>query len=191
MPQAGSSPRTTLRQSAEDSPNHLIANELGVSLEDAVEIEEVDGEDRRLLEPILEASFTGWYRQHAKRTLRSIEIARAAIVEEKPVGLVMLNWLNREAGYVYYIAVLPDFRGHGIAGSLLDDSLGFFFQRGAGEVYASVTSDHEEPLTLFKSRGFGNTGFRELSRKYGFVGALNLYRRMLVVSGETLLVRER
>ena len=156
-----------------------------------VEILEVAGGERRLLEPILDESFTGWYRSHAKHTLRNIEIVHAAIFEGKRVGVVMLNWLNKEAGYVYYIAVLPSLRSHGIAGSLLDDSLGFFFQLGAREVYASVTSDHEEPLALFKSRGFRAIGFREISRKYGVVSAMNLYRKMLVVSGEMLLVRER
>ncbi len=155
-----------------------------------VEIEEVAGEDRRLLEPILEESFTGWYRQHAKHTLRSIEIVRAAILEGKSVGLVMLSWLNREAGYVYYIAVLPGYRGKGVAGGLLDHSLVSFFREGARQVYASVTSDHEEPLTLFKSRGFRETGFSQLSKWYGMVSAMNLYRKMLVVSGERLLVRE-
>jgi ribosomal protein S18 acetylase RimI-like enzyme len=157
---------------------------------DSVQIEEVAADERRLLEPILDKSFTGWYRSHAKHTLRTIEIVRAAVVEGKRVGVVMLNWLNKEAGYVYYIAVLPDLRGHGIAGRLLDDSLNFFFQHGAREVYASVT-EHEESITLFMSHGFRETGFKELSRKYGFVSTMNLYRRMLVVSGETLLVRER
>jgi ribosomal protein S18 acetylase RimI-like enzyme len=159
-------------------------------LEGSVEIQEIPGGERRMLEPILDESFTGWYRSHAKHTLSSIEIVRAAVIEGKRVGVVMLNWLNKEAGYVYYIAVLRDLRGHGIAGRLLDDSLDFFFQQGAREVYASVT-EHEESITLFKSRGFRETGFKELSRKYGFVSTMNLYRRMLVVSGETLLVRER
>lgn len=191
MLRAGSFPRMTLKRSARDSPSHLIADRLGVRLEDAVEVVEVVGEDRRLVEPILDESFTGWYRSHAKHTLRSIEIVRAAVVEGKRVGVIMLNWLNKKAGYVYYIAVFPDLRGHGIAGRLLDDSLDFFFQQDASEVYASVTSEHEEPLSLFKSRGFREIGFRELSRKYGFVSAMNLYRKMLVVSGETLLVHER
>ncbi len=159
-------------------------------MEYGVEIEEVAGEERRRLEPILDESFTGWYRTHAKHTLRNIETVRAALVERKPVGVVMLNRLNQEAGYVYYIAVFPDLRGHGIAGRLLDHSLDFFFHQGAREVYASVT-EHEESITLFKSRAFRETGFRELTKKYGFVSAMNLYRRMLIVSGETLLVRER
>lgn len=157
----------------------------------SLEIEEVEGDERRLLEPILDESFTGWYRSHAKHTLRSIEIVRVAVVREKRVGVVMLNWLNEEAGYVYYVAVLPEFRGQGIAGSLLDHSLDFFFQRGAREVYASVTSDHEEPLALFKSRRFREISFKEVEKKYGLVRAMNLYRKMLVVPGEMLLVRER
>ncbi len=156
-----------------------------------VQIREVGGEERALLESILEDSFTGWYLMHAKRTLRNIEKVRAALLEERPVGLVMVNWLNHEAGYVYYIAVAREHRGHGVAGRLLDDALKLFFAGGAREVYASVTSEHAEPLELFTSRGFKETGFRELTHKYGIVSAMNLYRKMLVVSGESLLVRER
>ncbi len=156
-----------------------------------VKIEDVSGDERQLLEPILEDSFTGWYLMHAKRTLRNIERVRAAFLEDRPVGLVMVNWLNHEAGYVYYIAVARERRGHGVAGRLLDDALESFFAGGAREVYASVTSEHAEPLELFTSRGFRETGFRELSRRYGMVSAMNLYRKMLVVSGESLLVCER
>lgn len=155
-----------------------------------MEIEEVSGEVRRALEPILDSSFEGWYQQHAKRTLRSIETVRAAVLDGRRVGLIMLNWVNEEAGYVYYIAVLPEFRGQGVAGSLLDNSLDSFFQQHARMVYASVTSEHAEPVALFKSRGFRETNFNEMSRKYGLFGATNLYRKMLVVPGERLLVRE-
>ncbi len=156
-----------------------------------MEIVEVSPGERRELEPIIEASFTGWYRSHARRTLHSIVTVRAAVIDGRSVGLVMVSWLNKEAGYVYYVAVLPEARGQGVAGRLLDHSLEAFLQNGASAVYASVTTDHREPMKLFTSRGFRETGFKELSRKYGRLSALNLYWKMLVVSGEMLLVRER
>lgn len=169
----------------------LLVRDGSSGLGEGLEIVEVSGGERRELEPIVEASFTGWYRSHAKRTLHSIETVRAAVIDGRSVGLVMLSWLNKEAGYVYYVAVLPEARRQGVASKLLDHSLEGFFQNGATAVYASVTTDHEEPMELFTSRGFKETGFKELSGKYGWLSAMNLYRKMLVVSGEMLLVRER
>ncbi len=41
------------------------------------------------LEWILEESFEGWYLMHSKRTLRDIELVRAATSSGNPVGLVI------------------------------------------------------------------------------------------------------
>ena len=74
-----------------------------------------------------------------------------------------------------------------MAGRLLDDALGHFRVEGVSEVYASVEEDNEPSLALFKSRGFARTGFGEVSKKRGAIGALIMYREMLAVPGETLL----
>src|SRR5947199_8698792 len=75
---------------------------------------------------ILEESFEGWYLMHSKRTLRDVELVRAAMSSGKPVGLVMLKTLEGSVGYVYYIAVAKAERKKGIAKLLLEDALRIF-----------------------------------------------------------------
>ena len=112
------------------------------------------GERSRLL-PILEESFEGMYLWHARRTLQSIEVVRAArTAEGEDVGLIMLKVLAEGAGYVYYVAVPPRFRRQGIGGRLLDDAISHFASRAVRDVYASVEEDNLESKTLFGSRGF-------------------------------------
>jgi ribosomal protein S18 acetylase RimI-like enzyme len=118
-----------------------------------------------------------------------VEMVREAVVDEHPVGLVMLKAFYGTAGYVYYIAVAKDYRRRKVATRLLEHSLEYFSGLGMHEVYASIEEENAESEGLFKSRGFVRTSYREVSGKYGNLRALNLYRKMLVVPGETLLCR--
>jgi ribosomal protein S18 acetylase RimI-like enzyme len=139
------------------------------------------------LEWILEESFEGWYLMHSRRTLRDIELVRAAISSEKPVGLVMLKTLERSVGYVYYIAVARAQRRKGIGKLLLENALLQFETSNMKEVFASVEEDNEPSEALFASEGFKPTSFNEVSKKHGSLHTLNMYREMLVVPGEVLL----
>jgi ribosomal protein S18 acetylase RimI-like enzyme len=145
---------------------------------------------RGVLLPLLEESFTGLYLRHATRTLGEVETVRVALVDREPVGLAMLKALSKEAGYVYYIAVRPSFRGKGIGRRLLIDSLDLFTSRGATEVYASVGEHNVESNALFQGQGFRKTDFGQVSKRYGPLKALSMYRSMLVVPGEVLLVKD-
>jgi ribosomal protein S18 acetylase RimI-like enzyme len=151
---------------------------------------EAEGNKRESLDPIIDASFDGWYQRHAKRTLREIETVVAARFGDKEVGVAMLKNLDSEKGYIYYIAVLPEYRGKKIGSRLLDYSLGYFLEHGATIVYASLMQEHDEANILFSSRGFAKTNFGDLSKKYGKIRAINLYRKMLVVSGEVVVFKE-
>ncbi len=157
---------------------------------DQFEISIVEPNERESLIPLLEDSFEGIYLRHSKRTLRESEIVKVARVSGERAGLVMLKDLGKKIGYVYYIAVGRKFRGRGFAGRLLDDALEHFFKSGMEEVYASVEEDNEESMRLFVSRGFKETGYRELSKKRGKVSAVLLYTKMWVVPGEILLCKE-
>lgn len=119
-----------------------------------------------------------------------IETVRAALVENRPVGLIMLKTIHDVVGYVYYVAVARDFRGKKISSRLLDHSLEDFLGRGIREVYASIEEDNMASAGLFKSRAFERTGYGEVSKKYGILKAINMYRQMLVVPGEILLCRQ-
>lgn len=153
------------------------------------EIEVVDvpkGERSRLL-PILEESFEGLYLWHARRTLQGIELVRAARTEGEEVGLIMLKRLSQVAGYVYYVAVLPRFRGKGIGGRLLDGALAHFSTTKVEDVYASVEEENESSKTLFHSRGFDHLRGSDMAERYGRLRSLLMYREMMVVPGEVLL----
>ena len=162
----------------------LTANEEGV------EVQTVVGSERERLDPIIDASFEGWYQRHAKRTLREIEIVLEASAAEKRVGLAMLKKLDSEKGYVYYIAVLPEYRGKKIGSRLLDKSLDYLSEHGSTIVFASLIQEHEEASYLFTSRGFVKTNYGELAKRFGKLHAINLYRKMLVVSGEVVVYKE-
>src|SRR2546425_9675266 len=101
---------------------------------DATVIVDVPRKERAGLEWILEESFEGWYLMHSKRTLRNIELVRAATSSGKPVGLVMLKTLEGNVGYVYYIAVARDYRKKGIGKLLLENALQHFKASSLEEV---------------------------------------------------------
>lgn len=156
--------------------------------ESAQSIVDVAPADRVLLEPILEESFEGWYLRHSKRTLHEIGTVRAAWAEGEPLGLSMLKTLNGGLGYVYYVAVARAHRRRGLGGLLLDDALLHFSALGLKTAYASVEND--ESASLFSSKGFRKTDFGEVSGKYGLLKAFAMYRSMVAVPGEVLLLRD-
>ncbi|HVB95628.1 MAG TPA: GNAT family N-acetyltransferase, partial [Nitrososphaerales archaeon] len=153
-----------------------------------IEITDVPKAERTRLLPILEESFEGLYLWHARRTLQSIDVVRAArTAEGEDAGLIMLKRLAEGAGYVYYVAVPPSFRRQGIGGRLLDDAIACFAQMSVLDVYASVEEDNLESKTLFGSRGFERLKGSEMAERYGRIRSLLMYREMTVVPGEILL----
>lgn len=163
---------------------------MSANQDSTIEIRDVSPNEREELFPILEQSFEGWYLRHSKRTLKDIEIVREVRVNDERAGLVMLKDLGNKLGYVYYIAVAKKFRGRGIGGKLLDNSLSYFFDQGMQEVYASVEEDNEESRRLFESRNFKRTTRGQLAKKFGTINSFVLLRKMVTVPGEYILRRE-
>ncbi|MDA4130692.1 MAG: GNAT family N-acetyltransferase [Thaumarchaeota archaeon] len=148
-------------------------------------------EEREEFYPVLESSFEGWYLAHSKRTLRDIDKVFGAKLGDKNVGVVMLKFVDPKVGYVYYIAVDSKYRGMKIGSRLLDYSLSYFSDLQSDIVLASLTTEHgDESKYLFLSKGFKVTNFGEISKRFGRLRAINLYRKMLVVSGETVVIKE-
>src|SRR5439155_13761462 len=84
-----------------------------MTAQENVEIMDVPAGRRQELDWILEESFEGWYLWHSKKTLRDVELVRAAMSSGRPLGLVMLKSLEGTVGYVYYIAVARASRNKG------------------------------------------------------------------------------
>ncbi len=158
-----------------------------MTAQENIEITDVPAGKRQELDWILEESFEGWYLWHSKKTLRDIELVRAAVSSGKSAGLVMLKTLEGTVGYVYYIAVARASRNKGIGKLLLDDALRLFKASNLKEVFASVEKENEPSEALFASEGFTKTSFGEVSKRHGSLHAANMYRAMTVVPGEILL----
>jgi ribosomal protein S18 acetylase RimI-like enzyme len=153
------------------------------------EVTEWPREGREALKEILDESFEGWYLYHSRRKLVESDVVLVASSGSMPLGLSMLELLGRGAGYVYYMAVRKTARNQGIGALLLDKSLDFFRSHGCDRVFAAVEHDNIPSQRLFSSRGFVSTNFSYVSKIYGQVHALMMYRRMAVVYGETLLMK--
>jgi ribosomal protein S18 acetylase RimI-like enzyme len=147
----------------------------------------LEGDRRETAVPILKEGFVGIYRWHAKRTLRSVSVVRAALLGRELVGVALLERLVPEVGYVYYISVGIASRRRGVGRALLDDALEGFRREGVEVVYAAVESDNRASIALFRTRGFRPVEQTETSYRDGGLGAWGLRSRMWVVSGEVLL----
>ena len=154
---------------------------------EGVSVVDVPPGGRAALEKILEESFDGWYLRHSKGKLLQLEVVRAAVASGLPVGLVMLKTLEARVGYIYYIAVAKAHRRKGIARLLIEDSLVRFRQGGVEEVFAGIEMDNVPSGGLFTSEGFTHASFGEVSKKFGAMRAINMYRMMVIVPGESLV----
>lgn len=148
---------------------------------------DLEGETREAAVPVVKEGFVGIYRWHAKRTLHSVSVVRAAMLDNDLVGVSMLERLAAEVGYIYYLSVALSHRRRGIGRALLDDALDRFRREGVQVVYAAVESENAPSLALFRSRGFRIVERKETSYREGGLGARGLRSRMWIVSGELLL----
>lgn len=151
-----------------------------------LELITLDGDARQAAIPVIKDGFVGIYRWHAKRTLGSVSVVRAARLNGEVVGVAMLERLVPEVGYVYYLSVRLPYRHRGIGRALLDDALARFRAEGIEVVYGAVEVDNEASISLFRSRGFRQIERKEASYREGGLGAWGLRSRMWVVSGEVL-----
>ena len=155
----------------------------------ALEIGTLEGEARELAIPVLKEGFEGIYRWHAKRTLRSVGTVRAAWTGGQLAGVAMLERLEKEVGYVYYLAVGASYRRSGVGRALLDDALDRFRSDAAQVVYAAIEEENVASQRLFRSRGFRVVARDETNWRDGGLGAQGLRTRMWIVHGEQLFGR--
>lgn len=154
---------------------------------DRVEIAELVDAGRDEALPVLEASFDGYYRWHARRALREVTTVRAARRGGTVVGVALLDQIAAAVGYVFYLAVAPEHRRRGLGTRLLDDALQWFRSAGDAVVYAAVGGRNVPSRRLFGSRGFREVRRDELDHRLGGLGARELHSRMRLVWGEVLL----
>ncbi len=164
-------------------------DELTEQANSLTEIRTKDGRERRSVAWILDEGFTGIYRIHARYKLKRVDVVRVARVAGEDAGLIMIQRLEPDIGYVYYIAVARKHRHHGIGGTLLDDAIEMMKEEGMREVYAVRDEGNIGSQKLFESRQFEALEMNEFLERFGRRKAMSLKRRMTLVSGEVLLRR--
>ena len=144
-------------------------------------------EERDRALPVLKDGFVGIYRWHAKRTLHSATWVRAAVIQGEIVAVSILERIDPEVGYVYYLSTAQAHRREGLGGLLLDDALALFRKERARVAYGAAEEDNAASISLFRSRGFRPVERKELGFREGGLGAWGLRSRMTLVGGEVLM----
>lgn len=154
-----------------------------------VQIIDLVGDNRERAVPALKDGFEGIYRWHAKRTLRSATWVRAAVLRDDVVAVSVLERLEPEVGYVYYLSTAQSHRREGLGGLLLDDALALFRRERLLIAYGAAEEENLPSIALFRSRGFRPVERKELGFREGGLGAWGLRSRMTLVGGEVLFGR--
>ncbi len=152
-----------------------------------IRLADLPKEERSTAIPTLKESFEGYYRWHAKRTLRDVERVRVARLGGQVVAVSMFERLRPEVGYVNYLAVARAYRRAGFGGRLLDDALRRLKGEGVEVVFAAAETSNQRSLALLRSRGFRRTRRKERTWSEGGLGAWGLRSRMHIVSGEVIV----
>jgi ribosomal protein S18 acetylase RimI-like enzyme len=145
------------------------------------------GDARERAVPVIKDGFEGIYRWHAKRTLREATWVRGALLEGEVVAVSILERLDPEVGYVYYLSTALSHRREGLGGLMLDDALELFRRERATVAYAAAEEENHASVALFHTRGFRLVERKELGFREGGLGAWGLRSRMTLVGGEVLM----
>jgi len=181
------SPATSAPGEAFPSKNPAFVDGGDASSATTAQLVDLVGADRERAVPALKDGFVGIYRWHAKRTLRSATWVRAVVLGDEVAAVSVLERLDPEVGYVYYLATAASYRRRGFGARLLDDALELFRREDIRVVYGAAEEDNAPSIALFGSRGFRNVERKELGFREGGLGAWGLRSRMTLVGGEVLL----
>ena len=103
--------------------------------------------------PYLKEKVTdGYLRNKAKKAPRGKLIQ--AVLENKTVGFIA--WLEEISGdaYLWWLVVLPSYRGQGIGSLLLDTALKDIEENGYQRVWTKVKNDNHSVLSILLRRKF-------------------------------------
>ncbi|MCM3748441.1 GNAT family N-acetyltransferase [Paenibacillus pasadenensis] len=85
------------------------------------------------------------------------------------VAGIIIGTIDNNRGYYYRVAVHPDFRGRGIAKSLISRLRSRFEQRNVSKILVSADKHNESVLTLYSSLGFAPSDFYHSFQKLSIV----------------------
>lgn len=153
-------------------------------------LREARPEDRPAIERISRVSFDRVYAFFSIRGSRQGWPQLVAEDDGAVVGFLAGRLFDGRPpiGYVYFVAVDPEYRRHHAGRLLVEESLRRFESRGAMRVFAAVPGHNEASMRLFKSLGFQETPRGAMWRWYRWRSVV-VQTNMLIAPHEVLLVR--
>lgn len=126
--------------------------------------------DLETINDILTVSFEHIYAYFAKKSFSSLENAIVAEEGNRLVGAInyrIFDMENSKIGYLYYLAVIPDFRRKGIGKSLILQAINLIEKETEPEaIYAAVEKKNIPSRELFKRTGFIHIRRSAFKEKY-------------------------
>ena len=131
--------------------------------------------------PVIEISMGGWHSHFAKAVKKLGGVAIDLYRSGELVGQSVIYKLSPGSsvlGIIYYIAVLPRYRGQGYGKVLLASAEEVLSMGGADYFLATISGDNDASINMFRSMGYRLYSWKEISRICG-------YRAMEILRMET------
>ena len=127
-----------------------------------IKIEKMTAEHIEGLVKIENASFSKPWTYSGFENELSNETANflVAVYDSTEIGYIGFHTVLDE-GYVANIAVLPEFRRHGIAGVLLENAIEICREKSLAFLSLEVRKSNEKAISLYNKFGFKNVGERK------------------------------
>jgi ribosomal protein S18 acetylase RimI-like enzyme len=148
--------------------------------------------DKEEIKEVLVASFTPTYAYYAQKSFVNLKNVLVAADEGKVIGVI--NWRifevgEKKIGYLFWLAVQPEYRRMGIAKKLINDVIKKIQQEiGLAEIYAAVEKNNIPSRRLIESLGFTFISRPDMKKKYGS-RCLRLYFQMMLLPKEDLFIK--
>lgn len=128
----------------------------------AIGIDDMKVEDIPEIVSIENASFTTPWSETLfyNETRKAIAVSRVARIEGKVMGYLCANVILEE-GHILNLAVHPQYRGLGIASSLIKEMIDIMRGRDCRSVFLEVRISNEQARIMYEKFGFSLLGTRK------------------------------
>jgi ribosomal protein S18 acetylase RimI-like enzyme len=147
--------------------------------------------DKEGIKEVLAKSFEPTYAYYAQKSFANLHNALVAEDGGKVIGVI--NWRffkvgQKKIGYLFWLAVQPEFRRMGVAKSLIRNATGEIQQEiGFGDIFAAVEKDNIPSRNLLESFSFTLISRAAMKKKFGS-RRFRLYFRMMLLPKEDLFI---